>query len=641
MWHGIRRSPLRFVYRDYDDISSTQGLNAARLPLDPVTPDNVACIRNPAQGFEFGRTAWRVISDPFYFYQNVIRSMKDIDPDVKRTIADYREHVRLLEKWGMLELVDFVFIAGRYFAVAKRAEIAINDKARTIYDGRYLNGLCFRPPPVNIPDPVEVSKFIATIKPSRLCIYLADFRHFFHQFGLHPEIRTFFGLAIDDSFYQWTTLPMGFSWAPFVAQATAMALIAEATQNFHARDYSLDTGIPHYIETKKGSRIYLTYDNLAIVGGCKREVQQLKDAIMRRLRGKANADDKEEKEDQNSSNVRVKEEFMCHGMSLRADLNNVSGENSHANQCCHIGVQYGIANNRTWVRVTPKTAKRWANDFASFDRSAATKRDLARICGIVLHANRIRHRALYELPALLTAMRSLYPIHSWDVPAEISDELFELFQQALDNSWVPLAPHEKKPIDCVVASDASGTGVGYIIHDAALDKVVATLSAPELFPKHNDPHQAIFVKELIAALAALQKAKAMGFRNPLLLTDNSAGAAALINGFSTNEEANKIVRVVHAELSFDQLLVRAIPGISNPADEPSRGKDVVAEKTEILRHLAKYPDAAPILRSKCPDSSSRKFTEDLDELRDDIVLEALAHLDVSTERYNDGSAGES
>ena len=309
MWHGIRRSPLRFVYRDYDDVSSAQGMNAAKLPLDPVTPDNVACIKNPALGFAFGESAWRVITDPRYFYTMVVNSSESINPIIMRTASDYREHVSFLKDWGLLETANKVYIAGRYFAVAKRAEERRDDKARTIYDGRTLNGFCRRPPPVNIPDPVDVSRFISTIPSARLCIYLADFRHFFHQFGLHEAIRPFFGLSIDEQLFQWVTLPMGFSWAPFVAQATAMALIAEATQQYHARDYTTDTGIPHYIETKKGSRIYLTYDNLAIVGSCKREVQLLKDAIMIRLRGKADASDKEVKP--GSSDVRVKEEFIA------------------------------------------------------------------------------------------------------------------------------------------------------------------------------------------------------------------------------------------------------------------------------------------------------------------------------------------
>ena len=116
MWHGIRRSPLRFVYRDYDDVSSPQGMSAAALPLDPVTPDNVACIKNPALGFAFGESAWRVITDPQYFYTMVVNSSESIDPTIMRTVSDYREHVKFLKDWGLLETANKVYIAGRYFA---------------------------------------------------------------------------------------------------------------------------------------------------------------------------------------------------------------------------------------------------------------------------------------------------------------------------------------------------------------------------------------------------------------------------------------------------------------------------------------------------------------------------------------------
>ena len=270
-------------------------------------------------------------------------------------------------------------VACKYFAVVKRAADPANDLARTIYDGRPFNSQCKRPPPVNIPDPVDVSRFMSTIPANKLCVYLADFRHFFHQFGLHEKIKRYFGLAIGESMFAWNTLPMGFSWAPFVAQGTAMALAADATRKYHVRDYTNDSGIPHYIETKKGSRIYLTYDNLAVIGSNKREVQELRDAIMLRMRGTVDTGDVQIAD--NSANVKVKEEFMCHGRSLRT---NYKESDADKNNCCHLGVQYGIHKNELFVRVAPKTTKRWAHVFQQFDRSTATKRDVDCCCSVAL-----------------------------------------------------------------------------------------------------------------------------------------------------------------------------------------------------------------------------------------------------------------
>ena len=486
MWSAVRRSPLRFVYRQYGECDSPE-VHASSLPLDPVSSDNIANIRNPASNFLFGRRAWGSINDPHFFYSCVVLQDRNIDPMVRRTTLDYAEHVRCLKEWGLVSEVTRadVEVACKYFAVVKRAADPANDLARTIYDGRPFNSQCKRPPPVNIPDPVDVSRFMSTIPANKLCVYLADFRHFFHQFGLHEKIKRYFGLAIGESMFAWNTLPMGFSWAPFVAQGTAMALAADATRKYHVRDYTNDSGIPHYIETKKGSRIYLTYDNLAVIGSNKREVQELRDAIMLRMRGTVDAGDAQIAE--NSANVKVKEEFMCHGRSLRT---NYKESDADKNNCCHLGVQYGIHKNELFVRVAPKTAKRWAHDFQQFNRSTATKRDVARICGIVLHAERIRHRALYEQPHLLAAMRSLYPIENWDAPAAVSDELFDMLNAAFLNPWTPLSKLSSEPIDCVIASDASGTGVGYIIYDAKQRCVNRTLAEPSVFPKHDDPHQA-------------------------------------------------------------------------------------------------------------------------------------------------------
>jgi hypothetical protein len=378
----------------------------------------------------------------------------------------------------------------------------------------------------------------------------------------------------------------------------------------------------------------LTYDNLAVIGSNKREVQELRDAIMLRMRGTVDACDAKIAE--NSANVKVKEEFMCHGRSLRT---NYKESDADKNNCCHLGVQYGIHKNELFVRVAPKTAKRWAHDFQQFNRSTATKRDVARICGIVLHAERIRHRALYEQPHLLAAMRSLYPIENWDAPAAVSDELFDMLNAAFLNPWTPLSKLSSEPIDCVIASDASGTGVGYIIYDAKQRCVDRTLAEPSVFPKHDDPHQAIFVKELFASRVALEAAKASGFRRPLLLTDNSAGAAALANGFSTNADANDIIRFVHGELRFEKLIVRAIPGVINPADELSRGKDANPKKFALLDILAQHPEAAPLLPRKLT-TKSRAFIEDQQNLPDSVILDALAHLDVSRPKGDRGAPTE-
>jgi hypothetical protein len=260
--------------------------------------------------------------------------------------------------------------------------------------------------------------------------------------------------------------------------------------------------------------VYLTYDNIAVVGSNRALVESIQHAILKRLA---------------ESKINVKESFFCHGKSLRLT--------SSENKCCHLGLQYGISK-RLFVRIAPKTAARWESSLGAHVRHGppVTKRELARVCGVVLHARRMRGRRLYDCAPLLAAMQSLYPLRSWEDSIAVPEALRVELADALRNEWSPVRCLPKTS-DCIIASDASGTGVGYVILDARTQQLaIPPYSDNARFEKTNDPNQRIFVKELIAALMALVKAAELGFRNPILLMDNAAGAAALTNGFSTNSQ---------------------------------------------------------------------------------------------------------
>ena len=127
------------------------------------------------------------------------------------------QHFEQLGCWQVVECSSFqelVFIS-TYFAVAKNTEVA-----RAIFNGRRLSA-SFRPPPVvNLLDIPEMIRTLATLcHEGRLSCLLLDFRHFFHQIPLGKEVRRFFGLRIDNDFFQWKCLPMGWSFSPRIAQS--------------------------------------------------------------------------------------------------------------------------------------------------------------------------------------------------------------------------------------------------------------------------------------------------------------------------------------------------------------------------------------------------------------------------------------
>ena len=70
---------------------------------------------------------------------------------------------------------------------------------------------------------------------TRIFLLSGDWRHWFHQMRLHAEVAKYFSLTIKHSvtgqskakrtFYNWTCLPMGWSWSPWIAQCVGYGII--------------------------------------------------------------------------------------------------------------------------------------------------------------------------------------------------------------------------------------------------------------------------------------------------------------------------------------------------------------------------------------------------------------------------------
>jgi hypothetical protein len=596
MWHAFRTSPLRFVYDG--DYGVAPGPDPWSLPLDEIKV--WGNITEPPLTYDFSRVGWRSLHDEQFFLTEVLRERVETVIS-QRTDAKYADHITRLYEWGLLDSIQDPLIAARYFSVVKRGRTPQQDTARTIHDGRGLNIRCHRPPPVNIPDPLEVAAYAASLKVSKLSIWLADFRHFFHQFRIDEYLRKYVSILMGTKWYAWRTLPMGFAWAPFIAQAIAMGMLLEATTRWHTRDYAEDTGIPRFITLARGpqvARVYLTYDNVAIVCSDASFCEELSHAILARLR---------------RSHVELKEQQLFRAADLRLG----SDEEGKA-PCVHLGVQYALTAKGVRLRIAPKTADRWLAALGGLRPGRHSKRQAAKIAGVILHSHRICDPSTAPPEAVLKLLRSLYPLTSWEEEIDVEEEVLELLSSALRNTWSNISAMQ--PYDCIAASDASGCGLGYVLVDTKKPhEVAAVYSDPQAFPKVEGPHQAIFLKELIAALHAVLRAKSLGFRRVLLLVDNTAAAAAIANGFSCNPQGHSIVLRIRA--ACDTLGVVPIPGLANPADEPSRGLELCERKLSLLSKMAVSNDFAPILTKKV--KRQEPLLEDPDESLDEKIFGLL------------------
>lgn len=98
---------------------------------------------------------------------------------------------------------------------------------RLIWNGIPLNRRCQRPPPVAF---VPIHEMLRALGTSRVVWALSyDFATWFIQLRVHPDVQRVFLIRCQDgSLWRITGVPMGFAWAPVVAQVIAESIVAEA-----------------------------------------------------------------------------------------------------------------------------------------------------------------------------------------------------------------------------------------------------------------------------------------------------------------------------------------------------------------------------------------------------------------------------
>ena len=145
----------------------------------------------------------------------------------------------------------------RFFTVLKSRPPKIT--LRTIFHTVGSNVGLPPPPPVNLPSIPEWTRAFA----HDTFLWTADMRHFFHEFGLHEQIRNYFFILCRKKWFRCACLPMGLTWAPFVAQAFAWWLaVGDIVFSW--------TELPR-VFVHMGVHFVIWYDNL-LLGGASADV---------------------------------------------------------------------------------------------------------------------------------------------------------------------------------------------------------------------------------------------------------------------------------------------------------------------------------------------------------------------------------
>lgn len=168
---------------------------------------------------------WEIINvvlDPQIFYTKVLNILecKDRDfssfraPPISRQIQNQIKHLLYVsrpKRSHPIQMCCSLFCVGRP-----------DGKLRLIWDGRKLNQICRTPPKFHF---LSIAEHLVALLTSKIkAFFTIDMRSWFVQLPPHPAVAAWFGTKLYDGLYIMMGLPMGWAWAPIIAQFTAEAV---------------------------------------------------------------------------------------------------------------------------------------------------------------------------------------------------------------------------------------------------------------------------------------------------------------------------------------------------------------------------------------------------------------------------------
>jgi len=166
----------------------------------------------------------KILNDVKTFEQEMSVPPEQAPPGIRRgTSRNMSRHMEKLLKWRVVRLTTQVRAITNYFTVAKR-----NGTLRLIVDARKINNLMRRVPKMDLPTIQEVLLYLMSNK----FFITVDGLSYFYQFRISDEVGNFFCANLAGERGQFTTvamtrMPMGWCWAPAIAQKTSNTLLRD------------------------------------------------------------------------------------------------------------------------------------------------------------------------------------------------------------------------------------------------------------------------------------------------------------------------------------------------------------------------------------------------------------------------------
>ena len=415
---------------------------------------------------------------------------------------------------------------------------------RLIQDGRWNNDHFAKPPEMFLP---KIHDVIVQVLSSAY-VADADGVSYFYQIPLHEGVRDYFGCRLAGGrglFRQmrFCSLPMGFSWAPCIAQRIANTLIA-------------DHGVAWV-------------DNFFVLGTSLEDFNDHRTEFLKRV---------------DAANLLLDDHTLAPKTSLIA-----------------LGIEFDLCGKQ--YRMSPEWALKACTRLTELIASPnTTPAEVYTAAGTIVWHSHVTRRRLCQLPELFSLISRLASqvgsqLISWDtkllwtdgVTKEISDHVNTLRQ----NSWV--AKPEQSEETSEVWSDASST------HWAFLSYHHGNLLSANQGPVRENMH--IFLCELSAAMGGLMALYRKGIKKGIVVNmDNTAAAIALQRGISTNRVANQWMSGLPNDLEFRVKWVstrweladnftRIAPGHRQPPAVPPVG----SSKSSLWHLVEKYENKQSFL----------------------------------------------
>lgn len=578
-------------------ISSVYGEHEVtnELELDPV-----ACAgRIRAHTFArvallFVQTAIIFISSPEEFRRQLIG---EIEVNYGCRVSEKYQH-------RASSLVEYKLIApsragcikylNGYFEVVK--EKSSGERcARAILNGKKLSEKLKRPEPVNLPEIPDVLMLLADLHdsvqdrnrkggPRYPAMITADFRHFFHQIAIHPEIGEYCGVRFGEAFFRWRNLPMGLSHSPRVAQCLGWGMLLgtrETPPSLRMAKKALEDAAnpPAYVYLQNQSQecvglLFLWYDNITCLSYDNAVTREIL-SLFTNMKNEFNVEFKEINHfPASTASIDLADRgWTCLGFQLGIRRKQLKRDRND--------VTIGGQTELVW-RHDPDKLYRWKRVIAGLeckDEHLPSRRDVARALGLLCWHGYLYHIPLCSMSDSLDHMRTNAPksFAEWDTPTsltsadvlEISNQLVSIVAlQEASGGWT--TRFQTAPSTTVRgASDASDFSGGWVVfnEDGSIHGV------PRKFDWNRGLRPAhIFLKEMAAAVTLIEHlAMLHPGKRIQICCDNTGVVGAIRRMYSVNRAANEMLKRIAKIMRSQRVEVVGIRGIDNVADCPSRG----------------------------------------------------------------------